>query len=85
VTADDVRAGKPNPESYLRAADGLAVSPEDCIVVEDAPAGVTAAKNAAMAVIAVCTTHQPDDLAEADVVCHAMPDVLKHLAAAVKC
>jgi beta-phosphoglucomutase-like phosphatase (HAD superfamily) len=58
---------------------------EDCIVVEDAPAGVTAAKEAGMAVIAVCTTHQADDLAQADVVCHAMADVLKHLSAAVNC
>jgi sugar-phosphatase len=83
VTADDVHAGKPDPEPYLRAADALAVSPEDCIVVEDAPAGVIAAQRAGMAVIAVCTTHTADDLAGADVVCQGMADVLPHLSAAV--
>jgi mannitol-1-/sugar-/sorbitol-6-phosphatase len=46
VSADDVRAGKPDPESYLRAAGGLRLAPADCIVVEDAPAGVRAAKRA---------------------------------------
>jgi sugar-phosphatase len=83
ITADDVNAGKPDPEPYLRAADALAVSPTHCIVVEDAPAGVTAAKTAGMVVIAVCTTHTVDDLAGADVICRAMHDVLPHLRAAV--
>jgi mannitol-1-/sugar-/sorbitol-6-phosphatase len=83
VTADDVHAGKPDPEPYLRAADALAVPPGDCIVVEDAPAGVTAGKRAGMTVIAVCTTHPPGDLAQADTVCQAMTDVVQHLTAAV--
>ena len=40
VTADDVARGKPHPEPYLLAARELRVSPADCVVIEDAPAGV---------------------------------------------
>ena len=83
VTADDVRAGKPEPEPYLRAAEALAISPGDCLVIEDAPAGVLAAKRAGMAVIAVCTTHVAAQLADADVVCSGMPEVRRHVAAAL--
>ncbi|CAN5913964.1 hypothetical protein BH23ACT10_BH23ACT10_10090 [soil metagenome] len=50
------------PEPYLRAAELLGVAPADCVVVEDAPAGVRAAQAAAMRVVAVATTHAPDAL-----------------------
>ncbi len=56
---------KPHPEVFLRAAEGLALKPEECCVFEDAPAGVQAAKAAAMAVIGVGSKHS---LPEADVV-----------------
>jgi mannitol-1-/sugar-/sorbitol-6-phosphatase len=46
VTVDDVRAGKPDPEGYLRAAELLGVAPQDCLVVEDAEVGVTAGRAA---------------------------------------
>ena len=84
ITADDVHAGKPEPEPYLRAAEGLGLSPEDCIVVEDAPAGVIAAKRAGMAVVAVSTTHKAAELAGADLVCGGMRDVRRHLIAALQ-
>src|SRR5690606_1782193 len=48
VCADDVRAGKPEPEGYLTAASRLGVNPSDCIVVEDAPPGIEAARQAGM-------------------------------------
>ena len=63
VCAEDVVHGKPSPEVYLLAAAGLGVSPGDCIVVEDAPAGIQAARSAGMGVVALTTTHRPEDLA----------------------
>jgi mannitol-1-/sugar-/sorbitol-6-phosphatase len=62
VCAEDVRHGKPSPEVYLMAAAGLGVSPTDCVVVEDAPAGIQAARAAGMGVIALTTTHRLEDL-----------------------
>lgn len=51
VTAEDVHQGKPDPEVFLLAAQRLAVPPSRCIVVEDAPAGIEAARRAGMRVI----------------------------------
>ena len=56
VTSSDVTHGKPHPEPYLKAAAKLGVRPEDCIVVEDAPAGVQAGKAAGARVIGFPTT-----------------------------
>lgn len=72
VTADDVENGKPHPEAYLRGAEILGVSPEACVVIEDAPAGVRSAKTAGMRVVAVATTHREEQLREADVVVGAL-------------
>jgi mannitol-1-/sugar-/sorbitol-6-phosphatase len=66
ISADDVGRGKPDPEGYLAAALRLDVMPEDCIVFEDAPAGVRAGQDAGCTVIALTTTHRPTDLREAD-------------------
>jgi sugar-phosphatase len=66
VTADDVTAGKPDPEPYLRAAAALLLAPVDCIVVEDAPAGIRAGRAAGMRVVAVTTTHPDAALTGAD-------------------
>ncbi len=68
VAADEVAAGKPHPEGYLAAAARLGVLPGDCIVVEDAPAGVEAARAGGMRVIAVATSHAATELAGADAV-----------------
>jgi mannitol-1-/sugar-/sorbitol-6-phosphatase len=57
VCAEDVAAGKPSPEVYVQAARGLRVQPAECLVLEDAPAGVQAARAAGMRVIGVTTTH----------------------------
>lgn len=62
VCAEDVTRGKPSPDAYLLAARELGVSPPDCLVVEDAPAGVQAARAAGMRVVGVTTTHQSDEL-----------------------
>jgi len=70
-----VTHGKPHPEPYLRAAEGLGIPPAGCVVIEDAPAGVAAARAAAMRVIAVTTTHAADDLVEADVIAAHLSDI----------
>ncbi|MFJ6752224.1 HAD-IA family hydrolase [Streptomyces sp. NPDC091266] len=67
VTSGDITRGKPHPEPFLLAAKRLGVAPESCIVFEDAPAGLTAAKAAGMRTIAVTSTHGAEEL-DADVV-----------------
>ncbi|KAL1930310.1 hypothetical protein VTP01DRAFT_10472 [Rhizomucor pusillus] len=65
ATGDVVTAGKPEPEGYLLTAKGLKEDPKDCIVFEDAPAGVRAARAAGMQCIACTTTHTKEQLKEA--------------------
>lgn len=69
VAGDEVTNGKPDPEIFLTAAAGLGVAPAACIAVEDAPAGVRAAKSAGMRVVAVERgMFSREDLSEADVI-----------------
>jgi beta-phosphoglucomutase len=68
VSGEDVINGKPKPDIFLLAASKLQVSPEHCVVLEDAITGVTAAKAAGMKCIAITNTHDADDLAIADMV-----------------
>jgi sugar-phosphatase len=75
ITADDVTCGKPDPEPYRRAAAVLAVPAAECVVVEDAPMGVLAAKRADMTVLAVTTTHGVAALDRADLVFPGMHGV----------
>jgi beta-phosphoglucomutase-like phosphatase (HAD superfamily) len=60
--------GKPEPVLFLAVAERLGVSPESCVVVEDALAGVEAAKRAGMQCIAVTTTNDAEALSAADIV-----------------
>lgn len=62
ITADDVSRGKPDPEPYVAGAAALGCEPEDCVVIEDAPAGVRAGRAAGARVIAVQTTARSDEL-----------------------
>lgn len=57
VGADDVAAGKPDPEGYLRAAEQLGVRAEQCVILEDTPAGVQAGIAAGARVIGLRTTY----------------------------
>ncbi|HVX47421.1 MAG TPA: HAD-IA family hydrolase [Mycobacteriales bacterium] len=66
VTADDVASGKPDPQGYLTAAQRLAVPPPECLVVEDAPAGIAAGRAAGARTLAVETTHRAAALPDAD-------------------
>ncbi|MBQ0890261.1 HAD family hydrolase [Streptomyces sp. RM72] len=67
VAADDITRGKPDPEPYLLGARALGVDPADCVVFEDAPAGLQAGRAAGMRTVALATTHRADEL-DADLV-----------------
>lgn len=66
ISADLIQHGKPDPECYLLGAAGLGVEPRDCVVFEDARAGVQAGKAAGMTVVGVLTNVAAEDL-QADV------------------
>jgi len=69
ITQDDVTHTKPNPEPFLTAAQKLSVTPKKCIVIENAPQGILAAKRAGMFCIALRTTiHDDSILKEADLI-----------------
>jgi mannitol-1-/sugar-/sorbitol-6-phosphatase len=76
VTADDVVNGKPHPEPYLKGAELLGFAPADCMVFEDTPAGVQAAKGAGMKAIALTTTYRAEELCLSDAVLSSCLDVM---------
>jgi sugar-phosphatase len=75
ITSDATERGKPYPDPYLAAAAALGADPADCVVIEDAPAGVAAARAAGMTVWAVTTTHALGELQDADRVLAGLRDV----------
>lgn len=75
ITGDDVTKKKPDPQVYLLTAQRLGLEPAVCVVFEDAPAGVTAAKRADMACIAVTTTVTAEELTGADRVFESLAEV----------
>jgi sugar-phosphatase len=68
VTADDVAHGKPHPEPYLKGAELLGFAPADCLVIEDAPAGIESARAGGMKVVGITSTYTADALTRADAV-----------------
>jgi mannitol-1-/sugar-/sorbitol-6-phosphatase len=74
VTADDVVHGKPHPEPFLQAARLLGVDPRRCLVVEDAPKGLEAARAAGCFTLAVVTT-TPREALHADAIVNDLSDV----------
>ncbi len=62
ISAEEVSRGKPSPEIFVKAAMRLGLEPIDCIVVEDAPAGLKAGKHAHAFVVALATTHSKKEL-----------------------
>jgi sugar-phosphatase len=66
VSAEAVGKGKPHPEPYQSGAHLLGVPPEDCLVIEDSPAGVASGKAAGCRVLAVLTSHASEELTAAD-------------------
>jgi sugar-phosphatase len=72
VTAEDTRFGKPHPEGFLLGAARLGLPGQDCVVFEDAPAGVEAGLAGGMRVIALTTTHPAPELARAHLVARTL-------------
>ena len=62
VTPERLSRGKPDPEGYLLAARELGAAPAECVVLEDAPAGIEAGRAAGMHVVGITTTHDPAEL-----------------------
>jgi sugar-phosphatase len=67
ITSDDIQRGKPDPEPYQKGAAALGLSPADCIVIEDATAGVRSGKAAGARVIGLRTTSSDEELRAAGV------------------
>jgi mannitol-1-/sugar-/sorbitol-6-phosphatase len=81
VTGEDVVNGKPDPEPYLLAAQLLGLRADQCVVVEDSPAGLAAAGAAGMRTIAVAFTYAEHELASATVVARRLSDIRVEAAA----
>ena len=79
VTIDDVENGKPHPEPFIKGAQKLSLNTKECIVVENAPMGVTAAKTAGCTVIAIKTTLQEKHLKNADFIVDTFNEVEEKL------
>ncbi|MET3517256.1 beta-phosphoglucomutase-like phosphatase (HAD superfamily) [Pseudacidovorax sp. 1753] len=73
VGGDEGLRGKPEPDIFLEAARRIDADPARCIVFEDAPFGIEAARRAGMRAVAVCSTHGADELAGPHVIA-AVPD-----------
>lgn len=72
---DDVSHGKPDPETFLLAAERSGVVPGQCVVVEDSPSGIMAARTAGMASIGVTTTRAAGELKQADRVVESLAEL----------
>lgn len=70
-----VKKKKPDPEIFLLAARGMGIEPSRCVVFEDAPSGVQAAKAAGAKCIAITNTTTADKLSEADMICSSLEQV----------
>jgi sugar-phosphatase len=66
VTFNDVKLGKPYPDPFILGAQRIGLNPNQCWVIEDAPAGVVAGKSAGCTVAAVLTSHAKEQLHQAD-------------------
>jgi len=75
VTKEEISQSKPAPETFLKAAQKLGLAPACCAVVEDAVPGVQAGKAAGMPVVAVTTSRQREDLAQADHVVDSLSEL----------
>jgi len=75
VTGSDVKNKKPDPELFLTAADRIGIAPADCVVIEDAPNGVEAAKAANAKCVAVTNSTTRDKLRLADMICDSLEQI----------
>jgi sugar-phosphatase len=84
ITADDVADGKPHPGPYLKGAELLGVSPAECLVIEDAPAGIQSAHAGGMKTIALTSTYPASALGKADAVVQRLAQIQVSLEGAGK-
>jgi sugar-phosphatase len=75
VTSDDVTNGKPHPEPYLKGAMRLGFDPAECLVIEDAPAGIQSARAGGMKVVGITSTYAAERLAGADAVIGKLAEI----------
>jgi len=75
ITAAEIKKGKPEPDVFLLAADILNINSENCVVIEDAPVGIEAAKRAGMKSIALTTTHVKDELSGAQLIIKNLSEI----------
>jgi haloacid dehalogenase superfamily, subfamily IA, variant 3 with third motif having DD or ED/haloacid dehalogenase superfamily, subfamily IA, variant 1 with third motif having Dx(3-4)D or Dx(3-4)E len=75
ISGREVRESKPSPQIFFLAAEKLEAAPKDCVVIEDSPLGVKAAKAAGMKCLAVTNTHLRQELNEADKVVDSLEDI----------
>lgn len=75
ITGDEVPRAKPFPDPYLTASRHIGIQPRECLVIENAPLGIEAAKNAGMYCVAIETTLGADYLTSADCVLQTIRDV----------
>jgi beta-phosphoglucomutase family hydrolase len=75
VTGEEVENSKPAPDIFLKAAERLGVTANECLVFEDGPIGVAAAKNAKMKCVAITETHTAEQLHHADLTIDTYTDV----------
>lgn len=75
VTSDDVTNGKPHPEPYLKGAERLGFAPADCLVIEDAPAGIQSARAGGMRVVGIASTYAAAKLAAAGAVVQVLGQI----------
>jgi len=79
ITGDQVSRRKPFPDPYLAALSALGQGPKSCLVVENAPAGITAAKAAAIPCVALTTTLDEECLSEADTVLNSHAELIDYI------
>lgn len=75
ITAESVERKKPAPDPYLKAVEMLGLRREECLVIENAPAGITSAKRAGLRCLAITTSLPESYLKEADAVLAGLEDV----------
>ena len=75
VTGSEITRKKPDPELFLVAASRMGIIPAHCVVIEDAPSGVQAAKAAGAKCIAVTNSTNARNLRQADLVCDSLEQI----------
>lgn len=79
VSATDVKKGKPDPEPYLRALEFLKIPADKCLVIENAPLGITSAKKAGIKCVGITSTLTKEKLSEADFIFNSIADLAQSL------